>query len=142
MRSPQLCARLAAEEQLVRQYFPDFQFYNRTSNTYVEGWAHTNSGNWYKGRISLPADYPFAEPKLYVLHTLWTRDGRKISALGVSHSFHVLGSGPGGGIKICHTRTWEASKTCVQVLLKLVMWLEAYEAHRNTGKDLAEFLCG
>jgi len=134
--------RLALEEKLIGQYFSDFQVYDHLFDTYIEGWAHTNGDRWYTGRITLPADYPFAMPRLYVLHRLWTCDGRELSTLGVSHAFHVLGGGPNGGVEICHTKTWEASRTCVQVLVKLVTWLEALEAHWITGKDLGDFLCG
>ena len=31
--------------------------------------------------------------------------------------------------------------TLVGVFLKGILWIEAYEAHLRTGRDLASFLC-
>ncbi|MBL7223901.1 MAG: hypothetical protein ISS72_08610 [Candidatus Brocadiae bacterium] len=136
--------RLAFEEKLVARYMPDFRFYDRTGHTYIDGWARTSGGaNRYRLRITLPARYPYAKPQLYVIspRPMWMRGGRRtVNSLGTSHAFHCNNNG-GGPVHVCYAGTWAASMTCVTVLLRGLLWLEAYEGHLRTGRNLADFLC-
>jgi len=135
--------RLAFDEKLIELYMSGFAFHDKTGNTYVEGDARTNSGNMYKGRLCLPPNYPDEEPALYVVnpHTLWMFGNHgTINAMGTSHAFHVYDNGPDSCVKICHTIDWEPSMTCVKVLQKLHLWLEAYESHLRTGRSIDECL--
>ena len=144
MWNPEQRRRLAFEEKLVARYMPDSRLYDRTGNTYIDGGARTSGGaNRYRLRICLPSSFPYGKPGLYVIspHPVWMRRRRRtLNSLGTSHAFHVNKNG-GGYLNICHTRDWDASMTCVQVLLKGILWLEAYEGHLRTGRDLADFLC-
>lgn len=136
--------RLAMEEKLVNHYMPGYRFYDRTGNTYIEGEARTNGhSHGYRLRIELPPDYPYERPDLFVVQPRVLRmyGGRgTINALGGTHSFHTGGAGPNGCVQICHTGDWDASMTCVKVLIKGHLWLEAYDAHLRTGRDIADFL--
>ena len=145
MRTLKQCRRLAIDEKLVDKYMPDFHFYDKTGNTYVEGWV-TPNGTWnsYRLRLDIPPDYPNSQPQLFVTSpvTLWKHGGHEtLNDEIASHRFHLLGTGHGGCVQICTVRDWEASLTCVKLLIMGVMWLEAYQAHLHTGKDIAEFLC-
>ena len=59
--------------------------------------------------------------------------------LALPHLSHTLDSGPGGCVQISYAGEWEASMTCVMVLAKCLLWLEAHEAHLRTGKDITAF---
>ena len=144
-RSLEQCRRLAGEEKVVGKYFPDFQFHNRLGDPHVDGWVRTSG--WrknYKLKLTIPPDFPYSKPHLYVVSpkTLWKRwHLGTINSVGLSHGFHTHGTSPEGFVEICHSRNWAASDTCVKVLLRGIMWLEAYEGHLHTGKNIADFLC-
>lgn len=144
MWNTEQCERLALEEQLLARYMSGFGFYDRTGNAYVQGWCTTNGGNNYALRLCLPPDFPYDEPKLWVVspQTLWLHGNRgTVNSLGTSHAFHVYGN-DSGYVNICHTSDWDASITIVKVLLKGILWCEAYDGHLRTGQDLADFLNG
>lgn len=62
-----------------------------------------------------------------------------INSLGCTHDFHTNSNGPGGCVQICHfsPANWDASKTCVSVMIKAVLWCEAYDVHMVTGLSIA-----
>ena len=134
--------RLAFERRLLERKMPQFRFYDLTGNTYIAGHARTNSGRSYGVRVELPPDYPFDEPSLFITspRRLPTDCGGSVNDEGTSHAFHTHDNN-GGYVRICHTGSWDASRTCIQVLTKVHLWLEAYEGHLRTGRDLANFLC-
>jgi ubiquitin-protein ligase len=133
------------EQQLIRFYMRSFAIHNLADGgAVVEGWAQTSGGqNRYKGRLVLSSNFPYEKPELYVTSPNPLRmhgwQGT-INSLGTSHAFHTHANGPDGCVQICHTDSWHASLTCVFVLLKLHLWLEAYEAHQRTGEEIAEYL--
>jgi len=135
--------RLAAEKKVIAAKMPHFQFYNPSGNTYVAGLARTNFGKQYHAKVQLTQNYPYEEPELFITspHTLWMYGGGTINALGTTHAFHTYDNSSDGCVKICHTLDWDSSKTCLLVILKAHLWLEAYEAHLRTGRDIADFLC-
>lgn len=136
--------RLAFEKQLLARKMPHFQFYNPTGDTHVTGWARTSSGNSYQGKLVLPPDYPYDEPELFIAspRILWKHGHRgTINNEGTSHAFHTYSNERDGCVQVCHTMDWDSSKTCVLVLVKMHLWLEAYEAHLKTGRDIADYLC-
>ena len=59
-----------------------------------------------------------------------------------SHEFHTYGNGPNGCVQICHTQKqkWDASKTCVGVFFKGILWVTAYTVHLETGDSIANVL--
>ena len=58
-----------------------------------------------------------------------------------SAEFHTL-SGIDGHTHICHFKAslWTDNNTLYQVVMKGLIWLEAYEAHLRTGKSMDVFL--
>jgi len=137
--------RLAVEQQILAHELAQFTFHNLTGDTYVSGWQGTAGGDRdYLLKLVLGPGYPDRMPSLYVVSPITLRTYRNrstINAMGLSHRFHVLGTGLGGCVEICHTKPelWDAAMTCTAVLMKGIVWLEAYEAHRRTGRDLCEF---
>lgn len=139
--------RLALEHQILQQEgFTQFSvYYDRASDTYyASGYASSNAGNRYALWIPIPAGFPQARPLMYVTepHPLRMANGNQISALGVSHSMHTLTPHPNGYVQICHWRDnrWHSGIVLQKVFLKGLLWIEAYEQHLATGRDLAGFV--
>jgi ubiquitin-protein ligase len=130
------------EMKLLARYMSDFHFYDPRRATYVEGPVQTSDGRRYRIRVPIPPEYPFQEPGMYVIEpaVLRRRTGDTVNSLGGTHSFHTKPNGPDGCVQICHTRDWDASVTLLKVVLKGVVWLEAYAAHLRTGRPIADFL--
>lgn len=137
--------RLNLERQLLARELPQFSLRTNGNGAYVTGWQGTSrSGRRYELKLVLPEYYPDEEPELFVVspHILRKRRGGTVNDEGTSHAFHTLDNGPCGCVKICHDKDgWDASKTCVSVMMKAICWLEGYEAHLATGRDIADFMC-
>ena len=135
-------SRLEIEKAIMEKELPQFELSQTGDDTYFWGW-HTTA---YKGRrfllkLNLSPYYPDEIPKLYVTEPkkLKKYGGGDINSLGGSHEFHTNGNGPGGVVQICHFAKgqWDPSKTCVGVFYKGIIWLESYDLHLATGKDIA-----
>jgi len=137
--------RWGVEKDLLRLYMWAFVVRDLADGgAEVEGWAQTSGGqNRYSGRLVLSPNFPYEEPKLYVTspNPMWMHGWQKtVNSLGLSGAFRTRTNGPNGCVQICHTDLWDASMTCVLVLEKLHLWLEAYEAHLRSGKEIMDYL--
>ena len=135
--------RLEAENTLLGLYMSHFVMHDLNGDTYIEGLARTcGRDREYGVRLDLGSNFPHEKPGLHIVSPsgLETYYGRSLSSIGNSHSYHTLDSHSGRGVRICHTKNWDASITCVNILAKAHLWLEAYEAHLQTGRALARFL--
>jgi len=126
---------------------PQFRlFQTRSGAHYFRGWQKTTiGGRSYEFKLVIPMRYPNEMPRLYVIYPteLWQHGFRRlVNTEGVSHGFHTLGNGPGGCVQICHFKPelWDASRTCVGVFAKGLLWLEAYEVHLRGGRSIADTL--
>jgi hypothetical protein len=139
--------RLALEHQILqREGFTQFGVYhNRTYDSYsASGMATSSSGRRYHLFSTIPSGFPSQRPPLYVTepNPLLMFDGTPMSRLGVQHATHTLTPHSAGWVQICHWRDnrWNSSIVLQRVFLKALLWLEAYEQHLATGRDLAEFV--
>jgi hypothetical protein len=143
-RTREQCERFAFEANLVARYMGHYRFFNPRGDTYVEGVARRSGWtNAYRARLTLPTDYPHQRPELCVLNprTLPLREPRvSLNRMGLSHAYHTNGTDAHGNVHICYTQNWKASMTCVFVLKKLALWLEAYEEHLCTGEIIDAIL--
>jgi len=131
--------------EIMTRQFPDFKFYRMGDARYFKGWHITSTQGYpYELKLVLPAWYPDEMPRLYVIfpETLGKYDRGSINSEGVSHAFHTLCNGPRGCVQICHFKpeAWDASRTCVGVFFKGVLWLEAYDVHLITEMSIAQIL--
>ena len=144
MWSPAQQKRLAVEEQILANELPQFRLHNRHEDTFISGYQGANgSSRRYELKLTLTRHYPFEMPSLYVVSpfTLWKRClCCTINAEGTSHAFHTRPNGLGGCVQICHFIDWVSTNTCLAVLQKGILWIQAYENHRSTGEDIADFL--
>ena len=141
-----LTNRLDFEERVLRKHLPSFQAYFYGSSPYVAGsYTTTSGGNTYQLKLVIPEWYPSSKPPLYVVSPTRLSKynyGGYVNDEGTSHAFHTLSNGPGGCVQICHfnSGSWNASQTCAGVLTKGIMWCEAYDCHRITGRTIADIL--
>jgi hypothetical protein len=139
--------RIALEHEILqREGFTQFSVYHQPSDDsyYASGYANSNAGYQYGLWIPIPAGYPQQRPPMYITepHPLLMRDQTQVSTLGVSHKMHTLTPLANGIVQICHWRDnrWHSGIVLQKVFLKGLIWIEAYEQHIATGRDLADFV--
>lgn len=135
--------RLSMEKQAIECLFPAFEVRNPVKDTYWIGTLTTNAGKRYKVRIDIPHQYPEQPPETYIISPspLFAHDGTNLLALGTSHEMHTFKS-DNGYVKMCLYRSeyWSAEYTLISCLKKARIWLEAYDAHLETGKKMCEIV--
>ncbi len=135
--------RLKVEKTILQHYFPGFEWKDPTGNTRVEGWMNSNKGNQYSVRLYVPLDTPNSVPPAVVLkpYPLYDSWGKKLYDYGPSHSMHLL-SPIDGYAQICHHRqsSWTPAITFYKVLVKVRVWIEAYEGHKLTGNPISHYV--
>ncbi|MDD3878329.1 MAG: hypothetical protein PHT69_17045 [Bacteroidales bacterium] len=135
--------RLQREVDILNQYFPSFAFVYIGSQLCMEGWLITNSKNNYKIRLYVPKDLPYSVPDVIITYPTQLKDyyGRLLVNLGASANMHLL-SPIDNSPKICTYRStnWNANITFYKVLMKVRIWLEAFDGHLKTSNDLDYYL--
>ncbi len=132
---------------LVQDGFAQFRvyWYQQTGAYFLFGEHKTNSQRLYKLYSQIPSAYPYEHPKIYVSdpNPLWGyMNSRTINSYGVSHQMHTMGNGPNNEVQICHWRSdrWHSGITLNRVVIKVILWLEAYEQHLSTGQPISDFV--
>jgi ubiquitin-protein ligase len=120
-------------------------YWDRAADTYeASGPTSSSSGHWYHLRIPIPSSFPYQRPAMYLTDPfpLFMADGHTVSSLGVSHHMHTLAPSSSGWVQICHWRDarWHSGIFLQKVLLKGLIWIEAYEQHLATGRSVADFV--
>lgn len=143
-----LLERLILENQILqRDGLSQFQIYksNDGSSYFLWGTHRTNSANAYEIRSPIPRGYPSSRPPVYVWKPNPLRGysyNMTINDYGVSHDMHTLSNGPNGEVQICHWRDerWHSGITLNKVMIKVMLWLEAYEQHLSSGDPITNFV--
>ena len=137
--------RLDLEKEIVRKQFHDdfdLHLYAHPEPCFV-GWVTTTCQRTdYQLTLNLGRSYPDRRPELYVTCPTRLKKYRGvgyINDLGTSHAFHTWDNGPNHCVQICHSEYWNAGHTCVDVLLRGVLWLEFYEAYLRNGGDIDQY---
>ena len=135
--------RLAFEKSLLEQYFHNrVTWIDPTGDTKIEVRVTCSNDKQYTLRIYLPSDYPNSVPDMIVktpgMTTLKNRYGSELSGGSINHIYGTRD----GCTKICHfiPSSWKDDNTLYQVVMKGLIWLEAYEAHLRTGENLSQYL--
>lgn len=138
--------RLNFENQILEaEGMSQFRVYAGTGTYYLWGEHRTNAGYSYHLWSPLPSDFPTGRPPVYVHspNPLWGfGSARTINSYGISHAMHTLENGPNQEVQICHWRSdrWHSGLTLNRVMLKTMLWLEAYEQHVATGANIESFV--
>lgn len=139
------------EERLKKEYIilqtklkpNSFKFvdFNTSTPSLIVG-QQTNSGKIYTLKIDL-SDFPNTDPVAIIIDPkpLRTKTGEPM--LEPSHYMHTLSS-INGYTRICHygPQNWSANVSLYKVIIKIRIWLEAYETHLKTGEPLSHYLAG
>ena len=135
--------RLRQELVILSRFFPSMTWFNPTvpGATYLEGPLSTNSGGWYQLRVYVPEQFPAICPEMIVARPAPLHSRRGAALTNPSGAMHTLGTRD-GGTKICHYHPsrWVPENTLYKVLLKGRIWLEAYEGHLSSGRDIEYYL--
>lgn len=138
--------RLAIEKQtLDEEGLSHFTFYDSadSSLTSVRGLHTSAAGSVYGLCLRLGMGFPHQMPSLYITSPspLYGYGMKTIQSYGTSHAMHVWEPDWNSYVKICHCKSeyWSASNTIVSVLMKGFLWLEAFEAHKRTGKTIDSY---
>lgn len=134
-------SRFRTEVDILQQSLPPnmFKFFDMdTDKPYLKMVAITNSKNMYTIRVDLD-QFPESIPKVFVTKMLKSKFGDDLDR--PSHEMHTLAS-EHGYTRICHygSTSWGPNVTLNKVYLKSRVWLEAYEAHLQTGDDICDYL--
>ena len=136
--------RLAIEQKILSENMPDFAFYEPMGDTYVYGVWTSSRGRRYTIQITLPSAFPDECPGCYIVDPapLACHDGTMINDHGNCHELHCWESDRGDWTKICTYKpaNWSAAHSLEKVIQKALLWVEAYEAHLTTGRNVADFL--
>lgn len=138
--------RMDLEKAIMKSEMPQFRFHQRGDSYFFKGIQRTSTlRHAYKLKLILTHRYPDQMPALYITSPkiLRAHHGREtINSMGTTHSFHTLSNGSNECVQICHFKSehWDASRTCVGVFIKGILWLEAYENHLQTGSSIADIL--
>ncbi len=138
--SPLFANRLSLELAGVRASFGEAFSYVENPYPGLTGPLRTSRGNDYVIFVAARA-YPAQPPEVYVVHPrLRMRSGRRIQA--PNHSLHVNGHDAFGHPRLClhHPLTWSPGTTLSSVLVKALLWLEAWDTYRVTGRPVRELL--
>ncbi len=116
-----------------------FKFFDMDSDKpYLKMVAITNSKNRYTLRVDLD-EFPESIPKVFITKMLKSKFGDDLDQ--PSHEMHTLGS-EHGYTRICNygNKYWKPDVALNKVYLKCRVWLEAYEAHLQTGDNICDYL--
>ncbi|MBR6021952.1 MAG: hypothetical protein IK066_05980 [Kiritimatiellae bacterium] len=110
-----------------------------TDAPYIVFAARTNRGNLYTLRVELE-DFPEDVPKVFVQgRMLRDRDGNPLD--DASANMHTLPS-EHGWTRLCHYGydSWTPMVSLYKIFVKARLWLEMYEEHLKTGRDIDYYL--
>ena len=136
--------RLAYEKSLLEKYFQNrVTWINPTEagETKVEVLVTCSNDKQYILRVNLPPDFPNSVPPMIVktpsMTTLKKRSGNALHGIA-DHTYGVRD----GCTQICHFKPdlWKDNNTLYQVVMKGLIWLEAYHADLRTGQPLNVYL--
>lgn len=133
--------RLNLEKEVLAKKLPSntYRFMDMDSTKpYIVMGAKTNCGNIYTLRIELDT-FPNEIPKVFVKNKLTLQSGAPMPEY--SHAMHTLGS-ENGMTRICHygDNAWTPLISIYKVYVRCRLWLEVYELHHLTGRDMAYYL--
>lgn len=141
--TPEQQKRLNRELELLREYFPEFKPRYEFKQIYLEGWMKTNLGTKYNLRLFVPPDLPNSVPMVLITYPNNLNDykGRRLVDYGQSENMHLLE--PLAGYPcICTYKPshWNPNLTFYNILVKVRIWLEAYQGHKVTGKPMDYYI--
>jgi len=136
--------RLDEEREALEEYFPQFRIQDPFGpKRGVIGTLSTNGGGEYVIFLALGA-FPNDAPRAYVVQPEGLTDchGRLLSRHSMSRLMHLRQPDDYGHPQICHynDQFWHPDVSLFKILMKVRLWLEAYEQHKRHGKPIDAYL--
>lgn len=101
----------------------------------------SQSGNVYQIKIELSEIYPIEMPTVFIVYPkgLKNFNGKRLPAF--NHEMHTLAS-DANKVQVCHflPGNWNPMQSLYKVILKVKIWLEAYEFYLKTSKPISDYL--
>ena len=136
--------RLAVEGQILKRYWTTFRLQDCPDgpNPGAVGTMRTQNGNTYTVFLDLARFPEIPPPAWIVTPKLLDNKGDPLISRGVSEVMHILGGNDKKGVRVCHhgEHVWTPTLTLHHVLMKVRIWLEAYEGHLETGHHIDRWL--
>ncbi len=138
--------RLRFEKAIMDSQLPQFQLFHKAGTWFFQGWEKgMRKEPAYQLKLIISEHYPDKMPELYITYPTVLpkyKNYGTINEESSSHQFHTCQNGPDGCVQICHFKStiWDASKTCVGVFIKGILWLLSYELHLINGKSINDNL--
>ena len=134
--------RLQHEKEILAKYFPGrVKWSTVNGSTKVQILMTSNSNRNYTLAILLTNDFPHDCPKLLVESPLSLMQHNGMLLPHNSQEFHTLAD-RSGLVSICHfvPNAWTNENTLYQVFMKGRLWIEGYEGHLATGRNMDFYL--
>ena len=109
-----------------------------TSQPFLKAGVKTNNGNVYVLYYDL-STFPSTKPKVYVTQMLCTRNGELMDSKSSSNCTLTSWN---NWTQLClfSDALWTPDITLWHVYLKCRVWLEVYQTHLRTGRDIGSLL--
>ena len=134
--------RKILETAILKRYFDNrFLFTKIGRKEVLLVGVKSQSGNIYQIKIELSEIYPLEMPNAFVVYPkgLKNFNGKRLQAF--SHQMHTLES-DANKVQVCHflPGNWNPMQSLYKVILKIKIWLEAYEFYLKTSQPISDFL--
>ena len=131
--------RLGVEKSILKKHFSScVTWISPRRNSKIDVFVKCNSGTQHTLRVYIPHDFPNSCPNV-----VFKEPESRISDFQDQRSSHTYPLRNHEGylrIRHCDERDWTCENTLYQVLVKGLLWLEAYEGHLRTGNSIDSFL--
>jgi len=139
-------ARLKIETAILEQNFAGQFAFIALKDPYrarLEVRLRSSTGKRYGLEIVLGKQFPATVPTVFIVYPdkLYTFRGEDLVRISPSHPMHTLQTEK-GAIQLCHYKkeNWHENVTLYKVILKCLLWIEAYESHLQSGRPLTDYL--
>ena len=135
-------SRLHFETAILQRYFPKrFIFTKEGRKEVLLVGVKSQSGKVYQIKIELSEIYPIEMPTVFIVYPkgLKNFNGKRLPAF--NHEMHTLAT-DANRVQVCHFLpcNWNPMQSLYKVILKVKIWLEAYEFYLKTSKPISDYL--
>jgi ubiquitin-protein ligase len=135
-------SRLLFETAILKRNFANrFLFTKEGRKDVLLVGLKSQSGNVYQIKIELSEIYPIEMPTVFIVYPkgLKNFNGKRLPAF--NHEMHTLAS-DANKVQVCHflPGNWNPMQSLYKVILKVKIWLEAYEFYLKTSKPISDYL--
>jgi hypothetical protein len=134
--------RLQHEKEILAKYFSGrVQWLKVCGRPKVQVRLTSNSNRNYTLGVLLSDDFPHSCPRLLVESPSFLPQRNGTALPHNSQEFHTLAD-PSGFVSVCHftPQFWTNENTLYQVFMKGRLWIEGYEGHLSTGRNMDFYL--